>query len=1105
LRRRDGVIWKANLSNTQYSAFISYSHSDSAWGNWLHKRLETYAIPARLRVSRPELGKTLYPIFRDREELPGSADLGTNLRDALAQSAKLLVICSPNSAQSMWVNEEIISFQKLAPGKSIVAVIIGGDFEQSTSGEFALPDEVQTLRGAASPLLTLVDARRGGMSVETMLQLVAALTALDVDDLRRRETHRARVRWTGAALAAVLAVVLGAIVVQRIDEAARAQQVAQSEQLAAVAEQALGSGDLALALRAALAALPANLDDAERPVSARAAAVLHTALARPALRLLRHKLSHGAVALLNAQDSQQWLILDQQDHFQLYDARSQRIRWRSSYGKVVRSAVNEAGHLVVRTDTALLSVDAQSGEVRCELALTTQPSPALPGSLPWLQKNWIVEWQMADPTQAITFVTGHALVDTSTCTAQPPRPAFGVTSGVYLLDVAADGASVTASEVYDSSTQKTFVQLLKWPAQKSGTASPLGSFSGRLKSLLPGPLNDRQFEGPLLQTDPRRSVFYAAFQTKSDGKARRYGLIAFDWQQKKIVSRSPISRRPLSLTWSNSKKDALFLQVAGETSIDGKAYTIDAQAWKVLDKMPAPKALPGSAAVTRFDPGNRYWLVDTINGSELARPGAQQAIVWPPAAATPSIVIGHDWIDQRNAIQVLSDGSISTIHISADGFGDRIAGQAAVLRHWSEVEVGRHLVYLHDGSLNWLAIDSGQLAPILTLPVHRERTFEGPFDGRYLFTEIDEDQSRTMALIDLRSGETIFEKRISRLGMRRVAADHLLFADKDAPMVLIPYATADTPRQLPLEHSVDASLSADGNSVHVVYTQGEYTDAPSFVVETLALADLSRRTLHRFDAHDSASSTAFHFERGRDALLLATALTPRAGQRSVRRIDLATMHDKALGTLDLGLIGALNPFDAITINASYLHFKDHSFASLGQQSDVVFNVDSAVSREFSADKGQRLLLAGALLATGHVLIAERQQAQLVHLATGEHAALSCSMSVAGGPTHFQYFADDDLLFVAVGARVCAVRVADKATLFDAIMPRPLGEHMAFAGNAQALDIYPSKRAGSYTVVFASGLAQEVAISASWDDSVRAARSYGLAPFVSGAAKSSKVD
>lgn len=32
----------------RYRAFISYSHQDKSWAGWLHKALETYAIPKRL-------------------------------------------------------------------------------------------------------------------------------------------------------------------------------------------------------------------------------------------------------------------------------------------------------------------------------------------------------------------------------------------------------------------------------------------------------------------------------------------------------------------------------------------------------------------------------------------------------------------------------------------------------------------------------------------------------------------------------------------------------------------------------------------------------------------------------------------------------------------------------------------------------------------------------------------------------------------------------------------------------------------------------------------------------------------------------------------------
>ena len=55
----------------------------------LHKLLETYRVPTRL-VGRPSRDGTipprLYPIFRDREELPVSADLSSNINTALARS-----------------------------------------------------------------------------------------------------------------------------------------------------------------------------------------------------------------------------------------------------------------------------------------------------------------------------------------------------------------------------------------------------------------------------------------------------------------------------------------------------------------------------------------------------------------------------------------------------------------------------------------------------------------------------------------------------------------------------------------------------------------------------------------------------------------------------------------------------------------------------------------------------------------------------------------------------------------------------------------------------------------------------------------------------------
>jgi len=32
----------------RYFAFISYSHRDRRWGDWLHRALETYRVPRKL-------------------------------------------------------------------------------------------------------------------------------------------------------------------------------------------------------------------------------------------------------------------------------------------------------------------------------------------------------------------------------------------------------------------------------------------------------------------------------------------------------------------------------------------------------------------------------------------------------------------------------------------------------------------------------------------------------------------------------------------------------------------------------------------------------------------------------------------------------------------------------------------------------------------------------------------------------------------------------------------------------------------------------------------------------------------------------------------------
>src|SRR6478609_6009965 len=91
----------------RYRAFISYSHRDEHWATWLHRSIETYRVPRHLVGRDTPHGSVparLAPVFRDRDELASSHQLGATLNKALQESQFQIVICSTSSAKSHWVN-----------------------------------------------------------------------------------------------------------------------------------------------------------------------------------------------------------------------------------------------------------------------------------------------------------------------------------------------------------------------------------------------------------------------------------------------------------------------------------------------------------------------------------------------------------------------------------------------------------------------------------------------------------------------------------------------------------------------------------------------------------------------------------------------------------------------------------------------------------------------------------------------------------------------------------------------------------------------------------------------------------------------------------------
>ena len=207
----------------RYRAFISYSHSDSQWAGWLHRTLENYRLPRRLRGSYGEFGPLpdrLSPIFRDREDLASAGELGPGILSALADSDALIVVCSPEAARSSWVNEEILAFKRLAGNARIYSLIVSGEPNAGDRREcfpdalrFELDPHGNPGSRASNPVAADVRPGKDGKSL-ARLKLISGLLGLDLDSLRRREAQRRNRRMaaiTGLALLVMLVTSLLAV------------------------------------------------------------------------------------------------------------------------------------------------------------------------------------------------------------------------------------------------------------------------------------------------------------------------------------------------------------------------------------------------------------------------------------------------------------------------------------------------------------------------------------------------------------------------------------------------------------------------------------------------------------------------------------------------------------------------------------------------------------------------------------------------------------------------------------------------------------------------------------------------------------------------------
>lgn len=197
IRRRGWVMAPRAF---KFRAFLSYSHRDKLWGNWLHSALERYRIDVDLVGRETAVGpvpRSLRPIFRDRDDFSAGHSLSEQTRTALEDSQFLIVLCSPHAASSKYVNEEIRSFKAMGRGDRIIPVIVGG--EPSDSARECFPSALRYKLGSAGALTTemedllAADARPEGDDKSLALsKVVAGLLCVGLDEIIRRADQARR-------------------------------------------------------------------------------------------------------------------------------------------------------------------------------------------------------------------------------------------------------------------------------------------------------------------------------------------------------------------------------------------------------------------------------------------------------------------------------------------------------------------------------------------------------------------------------------------------------------------------------------------------------------------------------------------------------------------------------------------------------------------------------------------------------------------------------------------------------------------------------------------------------------------------------------------------
>lgn len=268
-----------------YNAFISYKHAplDSKVAEHVQRTLEHYHIPSS--IAKQTGKKKIERIFRDKDELPITSDLTDTISNALEKADFLIVICSPRTKESVWVDREIDFFLKTHDRSRVLTVLAEGEpVDVIPERLLYVEKEVTEYNGFTHKVKTPVEPLSCDYRMpfsrakkEELPRLAAALIGCSYDELvRRQRVYKMRQIIIVSALLISAAALFSIYMFnskQAVDEAYNNSLISQSRYLATESQNLMDDNLRLDALHLALAAMPQDEDD-PRPVTGEAVAAL---------------------------------------------------------------------------------------------------------------------------------------------------------------------------------------------------------------------------------------------------------------------------------------------------------------------------------------------------------------------------------------------------------------------------------------------------------------------------------------------------------------------------------------------------------------------------------------------------------------------------------------------------------------------------------------------------------------------------------------------------------------------------------------------------------------------------------------------------------------